>query len=203
MAVITISRQFGAGGRTIGEKVAQKLGYRYVHEDIIKEIALKAKCSDEKIKAMERRGTSKLSRFLDKIVSASYIDRLIAEDYKYVDESTYVDAVKAVMLDLYEKDNAVVVGRAGQFILRGKPNAFHVLLVAPLEFRIKFLVDHYYLKSSQAEKAIKRADTIRGRFLSFFAPESEHDNPLHYHLTLNTEWVSVDKAVELIEKLID
>ncbi|MFN3534643.1 MAG: cytidylate kinase-like family protein, partial [Desulfatiglandales bacterium] len=131
MAVITISRQFGAGGRTIGEKVSQRLGYRYVHEDIVKEIALKAKCSDEKIKAMERRGTSKLTRFLEKIVSASYIDRLIAEDYRYVDEGTYVDAVKSVMLDLYEKNNAVIVGRAGQFILKDKPNAYHILLVAP------------------------------------------------------------------------
>jgi len=203
MAVITISRQFGAGGRTIGEKVAQKLSYRYVHEDIIKEIAIKAKVCDDRIKAMEKRGTSKLQRFLEKIVSVSYVDRLIAEDYRYVDESTYVDAVKAVMFDLYEKDNCVIVGRAGQFILKDKPNAYHVLLVAPIKYRIKFLVDHYYLKESQAEKAINRADTIRSRFLSFFADPSEHDSPLNYHLVINTQKVDVEKAVKLVIDLMD
>ncbi len=202
MAIITISRQFGAGGRTIGEKVAQALGYRYIHEDIVKEIALRAKCSDEKIRAMERRGTSKLSKFLDKIVSASYIERLISDDYKYVDEGTYIDALKNTMLDLYNQGNAVIVGRGGQFIFKGFKDAYHVLLVADIKYRIKFLVDHYYLKESQAEKAIRRADTIRTRYLTYFADPKLHDDPLSYHLTINTELTGVDKAVKLILALL-
>jgi len=203
MAVVTISRRFGAGGRTIGEKLAEKLSYAYVHEDMIREIAKKIQVPEDRIKEIETRGTSKFQKFLEKkILSSSYISRLVSEDYKYVDESTYVDAVKTVMFELYERDNCVVVGRAGQFILRDKPNAYHVLLMAPLEYRIKFLVDHYYLKESEAEKAINRADNIRTRFLSFFADPSEHDNCLNYHLVVNTQRVDENKTIKLIIDLI-
>ena len=92
MAVLTISRQFGAGGRTLGESVSKRLGYRYVEEDLIKELAIKAKVSARQIKDFEERGISKLLKFLDKIVSASYVDRLSSDNYRYVDEKIYMGA---------------------------------------------------------------------------------------------------------------
>jgi hypothetical protein len=56
------------GGRTLGEKLAKSLGYRYAHEDMIKEVTLRAKATTRKILDFERRGTTKLTKFLDKIV---------------------------------------------------------------------------------------------------------------------------------------
>ena len=78
----------------------------------------------------------------------------------------------------------------------------HVLLVADLEQRIRFLIDNYQLTESEAEKAVKRADMIRSRFLTYFSDEENHDDPMLYTIALNMNHVSMEKAEELICKLI-
>ena len=202
MAVITISRQFGAGGRSLGEMLAKKIGYRYVHEDIIKEIALKAEVSSEQVIAFEKRGTTKLMKFLDKIMSKSYIDRLTSENYGYVDETSYVDAVKSIIQGLYEEGNVVIVGRGGQFILKDKENICNILLVADDQYRTRFLMENYYLNESGAKKAMARADEIRNRFLSFYADKEAHNNPLSYNAVFNMGRMSIEKVDNLIAQLI-
>ena len=202
MAVITISRQFGAGGRSLGEMLAKKIGYRYVHEDIIKEIALKAEVSSEQVIAFEKRGTTKLMKFLDKIMSKSYIDRLTSENYGYVDETSYVDAVKSIIQGLYEEGNVVIVGRGGQFILKDKENICNILLVADDQYRTRFLMENYYLNESGAKKAMARADEIRNRFLNFYADKEAHNNPLSYNAVFNMGRMSIEKVDNLIAQLI-
>jgi len=203
MAVITISRQFGAGGRTLGGKLAKRLGYRYVHEDMIREIALKAEVVDKRILQFERRGTSKLLQFLDKIVTTSYVERLTSDKYGYVDEEIYVDAVKKVVQELYEYGNVVIIGRGSQYILKNGENARHVFLVADLDHRIRFLMDHYDLVESAARRAITRADRIRSRFLNIFADQQFHDNPITYDLSLNMSRISMEQAELFIADLVE
>ncbi len=203
MAVITISRQFGAGARTLGERLAKRLGYRFVHEDMIKEVARVTEAPDKQIRDFEKRGTTKILKFLDKIVSPDFIARLVADSYVNIDEKSYVDAVTSIIKGLYSEGNMVIIGRAGQFILKGYKDAYHVLLVSDLEHRTHFLMDKYHLTEGQAERAIKRADETRSRFLSFFSEEtSSHDNPVTYHLVINTEKVGMEKAEEMIIKLV-
>jgi cytidylate kinase len=203
MAVITISRQFGAGARTLGERLGKRLGYRFVHEDMIKEVARVMKASDKQIRDFEKRGTTKLSKFLDKIVNPDFIARLVADSYTYIEEKSYVDAVSSIIKGLYSEGNMVIIGRGGQFILKGYEDAYHILLVGDLEYRIRFLMDKYHLTEGQAQKAIKRADEIRSRFLSFFSADtSSHDNPVTYHLVINMEKIGLERAEEMIVKLV-
>jgi len=202
MAVLTISRQFGAGGRTLGEAIAKRLGYRYVEEDLIKELAIKAKVSARQIKEFEERGISKLLKFLDKIVSASYVDRLSSDDYRYVDEEIYMGAIKTVIEDLYQEGNVVIIGRGGQYILKGCENVRRILLIASLEHRVRFMMERYSLSEDRAAKAIRRADQIRTRFLNLFASEGAHDDPLTYDLTMNMEQLSIEEAERIAVGLI-
>ncbi len=197
MAVITISRQFGAGGRTLGEKLSKRLGYRYVHEEMIKELADKMHISDRQVRDFEKRGTTKLLKFIDKFVTTSYVERLISDTYGYVDEKIYVDAVKAIVQGLYDAGNVVIVGRGGQFILKDHENTLHTLLIGDLEHRTRFLIDSYYLKESEAEKAIRRADQIRHRFLTFFADAELHDDPLSYDMTFRMDRLDMNKVEEV------
>ena len=201
MGVLTISRQFGAGGRTLGEKISKQIGYRYVEEDLIKELAIKAKVSARQIKDFEERGISKLLKFLDKIVSASYVDRLASDDYRYVDEKIYMDAIRTVIEDLYSEGNVVIIGRGGQYILKGYENVRHVLLIGGLEHRIRFMMENYSLSENRAAKAITRADQIRTRFLNLFAPEGSHNDPLTYDVTINMERLSMEEAEKIVVDL--
>jgi cytidylate kinase len=202
MAVITVSRQFGAGGLTLGERLAKRRGYRYVNEEMIREVAKRAGASPDQIQAFEKSGATSLMRFLDRVVSADYINRLISDRYAYVDEKKYVELVRAIIEELYEQGNVVIIGRGSQYILIGCGDAWHLLLVADLRHRIRFMMDKYHLTEKTAEKTIKRAEEIRSRFLSFFADKESHDDPLSYDLILNMSRLTIEKAEELVVRLI-
>ncbi len=202
MAVVTISRQFGAGAWTLGERLSKKLDYRYVHEDMIKEVAAKANVSSDRIRSLEQRGATRLTKFLDKIVTASYIERLISDKYGFVDEKTYVDVVRGIIQELYEEGNVVIIGRGSQYILRGFPNAWHLLLVSDPQTRQRFVMNKYNLSEAEAEKAIRKRDQIRSRFLSFFSDTASHNDPLHYDLVLNMSRLNMDKAEQLVLDMI-
>lgn len=201
MAVITISRNFGAGGITLGERLAEELGYRFVNDQLIAEVAEAAGVSCEQIECFEKRGTTKLEKLLNLIVSPSFLERH-AEKHGYVHEKAYVDEVKSALIKLYEKGNSVIIGRGGNLTLQGYPGTVHVLLVADDEHRRRFLMSKYKMTESQADQAIKRADMIRKRFLDCFDSEFGHDDPKLYTIVLNMNHLTMDKAVEIVKSLI-
>ena len=201
MAVITISRNFGAGGITLGERLAKELDYHFVNDQLIREVAEAAGVSCEQIECFEKRGTSKLDKLLNRIVSPSFLERH-AEKHGYVHEKAYVDEVKSVIIKLYEKGDCIIIGRGGNYTLQGYPGTIHILLVADDEHRRRFLMSKYKMNEHQADKAIKRADMIRKRFLDCFGPEDNHDDPRLYTMVLNMNQVTMDKAVELVKSLI-
>jgi cytidylate kinase len=202
MSVITISRQFGAGGWTLGERLAKRLGYRYVQEDMIKEVAAESNVSASQIKTFEKRGPSKLMKFLDKMVTPSYVDRLSSDKYGFVDEDKYVDVVRKIILDIYEEGNAVIIGRGSQYVLQEYDDVWKLLLLGNLEYRIDFVMNKFDLSRSEAENAVKRRDQIRGRFLSFFKDAGSHNDPLYYDMVLNMTRISMDQAEEMVLKLV-
>jgi cytidylate kinase len=202
MAVITISRLFGAGGWTLGRRLAKTLEYRYVHEEMIREVAKEAGISLDQARGLEKEGSSKLMKLIDMMVSKDYIDRLISDKYHYVDEGRFVDVVRSVVLKIYEEGNVVIVGRGSQFILHGYEDTLHILLVDDLDRRIRFIMNKYHQTEEQAEKAVKRADEIRTRFLNFFADKSSHNDPLLYDLCFNMKRLSMDKVEEIVLDLL-
>ncbi len=202
MATITISRRFGAGGATLGSRIAKRLGYRYLNDELVKEVAKHVGASVKDIASMEKRKKrpSKLMSFLEKVVKVDIIER--KRKYKPVEVEEYINGIKEVILKQYEQGNCVIIGRGGHYILQNKPNAIHLLLVASRRFRIKFLMDNYGLREDQAERAIERADMIRSDFLYYFSQRENHDDPILYTLCLNMDRLSFDEAEELVVNLV-
>ena len=202
MTTITISRQFGAGGRTLGKKLSKKLGYYCADDVMVKEVADRMNVSTKDVQAFEKEGASNLMKILDKFISADYISRLISDRYGYVYEKKYVDSVRAIVQSLHNSGNVVIIGRGSQYILQDEENALHVLLVRKLDDRANFLASKYDIGVNDARKTVIRADKLRENFLSFFTDNENHDNPLSYDMTINMSQVSMDKAVDLILGLL-
>ena len=203
MAVITISRQFGAGGWTFAARLSQRLGYKCINEEMIKEAASKLNVSSAQVHSFEKDGASKLMRFIDKLVNSNFIDRHISERYSYVNEQNYVEVISKIIMELYEKDNMIIIGRGSQFVLKNKPGTRHILLVQELSSRIEFMMNNYKLSLPEAEKAIKQRDQIRAGFLKFFMDKGQIDDPINYDVVINMDRVTMDQAENIVVGLIE
>jgi CMP/dCMP kinase len=200
MATITISRYFGAGGATLGARLAKRLGYRYVDDELIKEVAKKTGVAASQVRTFEKSGTSKLMKLLDWVVNPEFIERHTSEKTRLTEER-YVEEIKEILHGLHQKGNVVILGRGANYALKGYPGTMHVLLVAGVEHRVRFLCEKYNMTKYEAEGAVKRADMIRTRFLNCFSPEVSHDDPLLYTIVLNMNDVTVDRAEEILVSL--
>jgi cytidylate kinase len=200
MATITISRHLGAGGATLGARLAKRLGYRYVDDELIKEVAEKAGVAPSQVRTFEKTGTSRLMKLLDWVVNPEFIERHISEKGQLT-EQRYVEEIKEALYKLHRKGNVVIMGRGGNYALRGYEGTLHVLLVADEAHRVNFLCQRYNMTKFEGEKAVIRSDMIRTRFLNCFAPEGNHDDPLLYTIILNMNVVTMDRAEDILVSL--
>jgi len=204
MSVITISRQFGAAGKTIGKRVADTLGYYYADEDIIDRAAVEVSVSPDGKKILETEPSDKVKRFISKLnpFGTSLMELQLSDKERYIDGFKYVELLNLIIPKIAKDGNAVIVGRGGQYILHDFENTYHILLIAKDGDRIKFIEDNYRASSTSAVQIIKRMNKRRANLYSFFG-KKDYDNPKLYDLILNTSLKSIDKAEELIYKLIN
>lgn len=201
MAVITISRQFGAGGRTLGKMIAEKLDYRFLDELIIKEIAKVAKVSKDTVISLERSAGGTISRMISSLLSRDYMERLTGDERGYIDEQSYIDILQDVMTKLAAEDNVVLMGRGGQYILQNNPDTFHILLIADMPDRIAFMRRFYRLSDRQAEDAVNNGVKRRTNLYRRMGKQ-DYDHPELYHLVINHSKVSLEKARDIVCDLI-
>ena len=204
MSVITISRQFGAGGKTIGRRVADTLGYYYADEDIIDRAVVEASISPGGKKILETEPSDKVKRFISKLnpFGTSLMELPLSDKERYIDGFKYFELLNLIIPKIAKDGNAVIVGRGGQYILHNFENTYHILLIAKQEDKIKFLEDNYRISSTKAVQMIKRMNKRRANLYSFFG-KKDYDDPKLYGIILNMSLLSIDKAEKLIYKLIN
>ncbi len=197
MAVLTISRQFGAGGITLGKMIADKLGYTFADTEIIQEIAKEANVSPQWVEAFEKEAGTKLSRVISSMVSQKWIDRILKDERGYLDEQIYLDYLVLIIAKMADEDNVVIIGRGSQYILNDHPDAFHILLVDEFDNRVKFLVDRYNMTPKKATQVVTNEDKRRINLYSKLG-KVDFDNPNLYHLVLNMSRIDLELAHSLV-----
>jgi cytidylate kinase len=201
MAVITISRQFGAGGATLGRQLAERMGYIFVSGEIIKMVAKKAHVSPEWVTSVEREAGGRLQKFITTLVPRGLVDRILDDQRGYIDEEIYVDLLGDIVTTIADEGNCVILGRGGQFFLQERPETFHVLLVAEAPYRIRFMEERYNLTHAEAVQTIEAEDKRRSNLYRKIG-RADYDRPEHYHLTFNMSRTSMDTAVAVIHNLV-
>ena len=201
MAVLTISRQFGTGGLTLGKMVSEKLDFPFYDEEIIQLVAEKAKVSKHWVESMEKEAGGKFQRLISGLVSKSLIDRILDDQRGYIDENIYVDLLHKVIHKLADEGDAVIIGRGSQYILKDNKDTRHVLLVADKRYRIKFIEEHYNLSTDKATRVVNTEEKKRTALYRKFGKE-DYDQPAHYHMVLNMNKTDLPTAVKLMCRLV-
>ncbi len=202
MSVITISRQFGAGGKTLGGMISKKLGYYYAVDDIIQMVAREAKVSCDWVECIEREAGGTLLKFISGLGRKKYVDTGGDDRPGYIDEEIYVDLLQDIVTRIADEGNAVILGRASQYILQGREDTYHVLLIAERKDRLRFMEEHYGLSPTRALQEVNRQEKRRINLYRKFGRQ-DYDQPQLYDLVLNMSRMSLEKALDMVCRLVE
>lgn len=187
--VITISREFGSGGRTIGKKTAEALGIPCYDRELLEKIA-KESGFDEKY--IQEAGEYAPGGFLAAAFSHSATgpnnaDYLWNIQYKIISQ-------------LAEEGPCVIVGRCADYILRDKADCLRVFIHADMDFRAKRIVEVYGEREQSPEQRLRDKDKRRAAYHRFYT-DMKWGHAQNYDITLNSGRVGIDKCVEIIKDL--
>jgi cytidylate kinase len=201
--LITISRQMGSGGSYLGRRVADRLGFRYVDRDILKQATGYLRESEENIAFREERVSGFLENLLKGFIYGSSETAYVPPPIRPVYDVDLFSAETAIIAAIADRDNAVIVGRAGFHVLKNRGKLASVFLHAPEGFRRRRVTEAYNLSSpDEAATLIRQSDTQRRRFIKTVAGVDWTDARC-YHLCINTGAVGLAAAEEMIVELAE
>jgi cytidylate kinase len=201
MAVITISRQYGAGGKTLGKMIADELDYEFADSEIVAKVAEMANVSSHWVETVENEAGGKLSRFITRMVSKPLVDRILKDERGYIDEEIYLDYLVLIIAQIADEGDGVILGRGSQYILNDHPDAFHILMIDDFENRVRFMKENYELSESRATKVVRSEDKRRKALYQKLG-KTDYDDPFLYHLVLNMSKVSLEEAKKMVCNLV-
>jgi cytidylate kinase len=202
MAVITISRQHGTGGRALGRMVAQRLGYTLADSEIIERLAKEARVSPRWVESFEKEAGTRMSRFISTMVARKWVDRILKDEHGYLDEQSYLDYLVLIVAQVADEGNVVILGRGSQYILDDHPDARHVLLVDRVDHRVEIVMGRESIPEAKAVQEVAAEDRRR---ISLYGSlgKSDFDQPLLYHLVLHMGRLDLETACDLVCRLAD
>lgn len=183
--VITISRQYASGGRTIGKMVVDELQIPLYDTEIIKDTMKKTGLSAEMVEAVEQRVTNSFLFNLAMGVDDAH------NHMKQIEKAEH-----EIIQEYVKKGPCVIVGRSANFVLEEK-DSVNVFVFSDIKDRIAYAVSHYGVNEKQAKVMIEKTDRERKMHaMSFYSKEWGNKN--NYELLLNSGKLGIEKCVELI-----
>ncbi len=182
--IITISREYGSGGRYIGKLVAEKLGIKLYDNEFVLKMAEDTGLSAKYIEDNEQKRNA-----LDSFNNGYYYG-LNNSDELFIKESELIK-------EIANKESCVIIGRCADFILKDRKNVLKVFVSSSMDDKIKRATSFYELDKSKAEKEINRINKLRANHYKYYT-EKEWNNPSNYDICINSDTIGIENAVELI-----
>ena len=189
---VTISREYGSGGREIGKKLSEKLGIPCYDKEIIEETAFKTGFAEEYVKKKGEYANAR--NWLEYSFSSRNSYGMSPEDYLWAKQ-------REVILDLVKKGPCVIVGRCADYILRDRTDVLNVFIHADYEYRRHRITD-IYKDPEHTEKMLNDIDKKR-KFNYKYYTEQEWGKSQNYDLTLSSSALGLDQCVDLIYGVVE
>lgn len=196
--LITISRQFSAGGSAVARTVADRLGWNLIDNQLIDEVARRAGLPPDEVAKRAERAPGFLERLARTLANATseYVDPegdLVPE----LEEARIVKITESVVADFAAEGKLVMVGRATPAVLATEIDAIHVKIVSPLALRVQRAMERRNLDEKSARRLVEETDEDRGRYHREYY-DRDWDDPTNYHMVLNTGALGIEGAAEVV-----
>ncbi len=187
--IITISREFGSGGRTVGKLVAEKLGIPCYDQELIQKIAKESGYCEEFIAEKSEHSSRKI------------LNSFSFKDYygNSIQDKLWLAQVKAIV-EVANKSPCVIVGRCADFILEGTSDLLKVFIYADNKSRCERIVEQYGESDVAPEKRLREKDKRRAAYYQINTDRKWGDMK-NYHISLNTSALGIEKCADLIVEL--
>ena len=229
MTVIALGGLSGAGARTMGPILAERMGADYVDRLILTNVARHVGATVEALHQREERPPTRgerFTRFLQRVLERSAVTgaggdpyfgpgvaAFLTEEYEDLPEPTatrgheiedekYIEGMRRAIDDLATDENIVMVGRGCYVILRDTPNVLRVGIEAHTDDRIATIMQRERLTEADAARILAERDEARKYFFNRFFDIEDPDDPEHFHFVINTSEVQQDYAIEMIESAV-
>lgn len=194
--IVTISREFGSGGRTIGKLVAEKLGYKFYDTEIIDQVIKDTGLSRDIVERYDEYATHKNSFLYSIAVNAG------GDNYSGLSFANRVQVAQVNLIKrLAEEGNCVIMGRGADYILREREDCFNVFVRADMSFRAKHVLENYGETEVKIEDRLKDKDVRRKVFYRSFAMR-EWGVCDNYNLMLDSGAIGIDKCADIICSIV-
>ena len=182
--VITVSREYGSGGRYVGRLIADKLGIKFYDKEIITKLAETTGLSEEYIENNEQK------RDASAILNNGFYMGLDNADELFVKETELIKELAA-------KDSCVIIGRCADFILKDEANIIKVFVYSGMEDKIKRATQIYGYEEDKAKKEIERIDKLRANHYKHYTDKDWKDFS-NYDICINSDLLGVEKSADVI-----
>lgn len=189
--IITISREFGSGGRTIGRQTAKKLGISCYDQELLDEMVKESGFAADYVK--ETSEYSPHNSWLSHAFSSRSMDGFSNEDFLWKLQVKIINEIAV-------KEPCVIVGRCADYILRGKADLLTVFIHADLAFRSKRIVQVYGESDDVPAKRLREKDKRRQAYYQFYT-DMKWGEAHNYHISLDSGILGIEKCEELIAEL--
>ena len=202
--VITISREIGSGGRTVGRKLARKLGVRFCDKELINALREKFSLSASEIERIKGEKKNWLADMIRSTIPSPEFVLLNDPNSSYlntvrvtVTTDEIFEAETEILKELAAESSCVIAGRSGFFVLKDVPNKVDIMLVAPRDKRIARVAEKQNLTPDKAALIVDRVDKSRENYVKRYTGNSRYDLR-NYDLVLNVDDLSEDEVVDII-----
>lgn len=189
--IVTISREFGSGGRTVGKLLAQELGIPCYDSELIQKIAEKSGFTENYVRKADE---SASSGFL----ASAFSTRAFGptnEDYLW-------EVQRKVILELAEKESCVIVGRCADYILRETADCLTAFIHASMEYRMNRIVEVYGEREESPEQRVKEKDKRRAAYHRFYT-NMKWGYAKNYQVCLDSGALGIENCVDILKRLYE
>jgi len=201
MPLITVSRQFGSGGSEVAERIARALDWQLYDNAVVDEVARRLGMPPEEVSAREERVPSLPERIASAMaLGMPEVMPTVADLAMQPSEERIVEMTKRVIEEAVQAGPAVLVGRGAQCMLAARADALHVFCYAPTEALASYAVTNLGIAREDAARVVAERNHHREQYVKQHWKRNWRDFA-NYHVCVNTAWLGLDGAAELIVQL--